>query len=120
MKKLLLLLALLATPVLAADSYVFVQNGRTITNGAPVNVKALRASQHGSYFWFTLDGKTYIARDAKALARIEPVYEPLFTPGNDIDEVNRKIERKLHEIAVQLVRHGVAARLLQSSAHGSK
>ena len=105
-----LLLAVLATAALgSSDSYLFVQNGRSITNGAPVNVKALKARHHGSYFWFSLDGKTYITRDAETLARIDKVYKPLFDPANDIDRVNRDIERKLHEIVLQLIRRKLAA-----------
>lgn len=83
MKKLLVVLALVAMPALAGDSYVFVQNGRTITNGAPINVKALRAKYNGSFLWFSLDRKSYITRDPKVLARIGPLYNPLFSTDLD-------------------------------------
>jgi hypothetical protein len=66
-----------------ADSFLFVSHGQAITNGEPVNVKALKARHTGSYFWFSIDGKSYIVRDPKVLSRMKTIYEPLFTTGGD-------------------------------------
>ena len=77
-------LAILASPCsIAADSYLFVENGRAITNGAPVNVKALKAKYIGSYFWFSISGKSYIVRDSNVLSGMKPIYAPLFDMGID-------------------------------------
>lgn len=82
-----IILALLTASTLTAaaprDSFLFVANGHTITNGAPVNVKASKAKHPGSFFWFSIDGKNYITRDASVLNRIEEIYEPLFSPSGD-------------------------------------
>lgn len=79
-----LALTVLASPrSLSADSYLFVTDGRAITNGEPVNVKALKARYSGSYFWFSVGGKAYIVRDAQVLSRMKPIYAPVFDMGWD-------------------------------------
>ena len=180
----LLALSILASPrALAADSFLYVIDGRAITNGEPVNVKALKAKYSGSYFWFSIDGKSYIVRDAKVLSQIRAIYAPVFDfgmdftfgeqlalfsqqmtvmkeqlaigvepkPGEDariterrlelklqqnrlarrqnelarranaaagkvnayasrLDDINRAIERQLHDLATQLIEQGIAVR----------
>ena len=113
MIKLFLPLLLAATLSASADSFVYMSNGQCITEGAPVNVKALRSTYRGSFFWFSIAGKSYITRDAKVLRRLKDVYAPLFTePVKDyssrIDDINRHIELQLHDIGVQLVREKIA------------
>jgi hypothetical protein len=80
-----LFLPLLLTTALSAsaDSFLYVSNGQSITNGAPVNVKALKARYNGSFFWFSIAGKSYITRDTSVLRRINDVYTPLFSSGGD-------------------------------------
>src|SRR4051812_11328344 len=72
---------LIATSSLASEdnSYLFVTNGKAITNGAPMNVKAVKAKYSGSYFWFSLDGKRYLTRDAATLEQIKKIYASLFS-----------------------------------------
>ena len=166
----LLALSILASPrALAADSFLYVTDGRAITNGEPVNVKALKAKYSGSYFWFSIDGKAYLVRDPDVLSAMKPIYAPLFDmgfdfpiaeqlsimkeqlhiglepkPGEDpriaarrvelkrqqnelarranasakrvnayaarLDDINRNIERQLHDLAVQLIASKVAVR----------
>ena len=72
-----------AAPRLFADSFLFASGGQSITNGAPVNVKALKAKYTGSFFWFAIDGQSYIVRDPKVLSRMKTIYEPLFSSGSD-------------------------------------
>lgn len=80
----LLLTLLLGTALSAsADSFLFVSGGQSITNGSPVNVKALKAKHSGSFFWFSIGGRAYIARDAGVLSRIKDVYSPLFATESD-------------------------------------
>ena len=85
MTRLLLPLFLGMTLSISADSFLFVSNGQAITNGTPVNVKALKAryASLGSYFWFSIGGKSYIARDANVLRRVKDVYQPVFETGAD-------------------------------------
>ena len=66
-----------------ADSFLLVSGGQSITNGEAVNVKALKAKHTGSYFWFSIDGKSYIVRDQRVLSRMKTIYEPLFSSGGD-------------------------------------
>ena len=77
----LALTVLLSPGSLFADSYLFVTDGRAITNGEPVNVKALKARYSGSYFWFSIGGKAYLVRDPNVLKRMKPIYDPLFSGG---------------------------------------
>ncbi|HJQ40891.1 MAG TPA: hypothetical protein VKB93_27450 [Thermoanaerobaculia bacterium] len=158
----LLAVLLLASPLTADDSFLYVIEGRAIANGAPVNNKALKAKYSGSYFWFSIDGKAYLVRDANVLSRIKAIYAPVFDfgwdfpiaeqlsvmkeqlllgpdpkPGEDlsvtmrrielkrqqnelakranaaakkvnayaarVDDMNREIERQLHDLGVQLI-----------------
>ena len=78
-----LVLAVSASPTLAADSYLYVDHGRSITNGTAVNVKALKRRHAGSFFWFLIDGKAYIARDPRVLSEMKAIYQPLFDTGAD-------------------------------------
>ena len=87
MKRLLFVLCaaaiLVASSPAAADSYVYVLDGKCITNGQAINVKALKAKYSGSYFWFSIGGKSFIVRDRDVLTRMKPIYEPLFDTGID-------------------------------------
>ena len=85
MRRFLFALLVLAAgaPSTFADSFLFVSRGQSITNGEPVNVKALKARYAGSFFWFSIDGKSYIARDPKVLNRMKVIYGPLFSSGSD-------------------------------------
>ena len=106
---LLISAVMFATRLFAADAFVFVSNGQTITNGRPVSVKALRARYSGSYFWFSTGEKSYLVRDAKVLKRIKAIYAPVFSADPaSIDEVNRDIERQLHDLSRQLIAQRVA------------
>ena len=81
---LLLASTILASPSsLLADSYLYVIDGRAITNGEPVDNKELKAKYSGSYFWFSIDGKAYIARDPKVLESMKAIYLPIFDLGID-------------------------------------
>lgn len=168
----LLAVTFLASPLTAADSFVYVMDGRAITNGEPVNNKALKAKYSGSYFWFSIDGKAYLVRDPDVLSAMKPIYAPVFDMGFDfpigeqlevmvqqlevlkeqkrsgitearrlelkfeqnrlaakqnelakranasakrvnayaarLDDINRNIERQLHDLAVQLIASKVA------------
>src|SRR6185503_7333962 len=85
MTRLLLPLFLGMALSVSADSFLYVSNGQAITNGTPVNVKALKAryAGAGSFFWFSIDGKSYIARDPNVLRRVKDVYRPVFETGAD-------------------------------------
>ena len=111
------LLLLAAAAPAFADSFLFVSHGQSITNGEPVNIKALKARHIGSYFWFSIDGKSYIVRDPKVLSRMKVIYQPLFSTGagaNDyaarVDAVNRDIEHQLHDLGTQLIAQRTAVR----------
>jgi hypothetical protein len=165
----LLAVVFLTSPLAAADSFLYVIDGRAITNGAPVNNKALKAKYSGSYFWFSIDGKAYLVRDANVLSGMKAIYAPVFEigwdfpiaeqlsimkeqlrlgpepkPGEDpsitmrrielkrqqnelarrtnaaakrvnayaarVDDMNREIERQLHDLAVQLIASKIAVR----------
>lgn len=77
-------LAVLALTAVAKDrqSFVFNLNGQTITNGVPVNNKAIRARYGADFFWFTRDGREYVVRDKATLRRIREVYNPIFDPAS--------------------------------------
>jgi hypothetical protein len=119
---LLLTVAMLsAGPASAAgrDSFLLVADGKSVANGAPTNVKAIKAQQSPPFFWFTLEGKQYITRDPAALRQIKQIHRPLFSldNGNENDyaaklpELNRSIEGQLHDLTIRLVREGAATEL---------
>ena len=78
-----LALAVLALTAVAKErqSFVFNLNGQTITNGAPVNNKAIRARYGKDFFWFTRNGREYVVRDQATLRLIREVYNPIFDPA---------------------------------------
>lgn len=80
MRSLFAVALLLASAAVAAprQAFVFVLNGQTITNGEPVNNKAIRARFVDDFFWFTRDSREYLVRDAATLRRIREVYTPVF------------------------------------------
>jgi|ERR1051325_194023 hypothetical protein len=107
MRSTLLALLLLAASALAAprESYVYVHHGQSITNGAPVSVKAIKARYGTSFFWFTHGGKTHVVRDAAALRQVRAVYAPLFDDdGRTPEEKNRQIESQLRVLAEKFVK----------------
>ena len=121
--------------VLAAprDSYLVVADGKSVANGAPIDVKAVKAKLTAPFFWFTLDGKPYVTRDPAALGEVKHILQPLFTLDDEstaqtsgggsttndmaakanryaarLPQINRTIEQQLHNVAVRLVREGKA------------
>jgi hypothetical protein len=113
MTRLLLSLLLgVALPV-SADSFLIVTNGRAITNGMPVNVKALKSkyASAGSFFWFSVDGKPYIVRDPNVLQRVNDLYKPVFETGADFT-VGEQLGLFAQQMAVfqQQVRVGLEPR----------
>jgi len=112
MKSAFIAALLLAWSLLAGtrDSYVYVHDRVSITNGAPVSVKRVKARYGTSFFWFTRDGRTYVMRDEAALRRVRAVYAPLFdgrtrqTP----EQINKRIEVQLQALAGEFVRSGLA------------
>jgi hypothetical protein len=90
----------------AGDSYLYVHDRKSITNGQPVNVKALEAkySRDGSYFWFSIDGKSYLVREPKVLDGMRPIYDPLFETGMDftVGEQARIFSRQMTLMKEQL------------------
>lgn len=76
---------LLSPSAFARDAFLYVNNGQAITNGRPVNNKALKAkySDSRSYFWFEIDGKAYIVRDPNVVSSMKPIYAPVFETGMD-------------------------------------
>ena len=63
------------------DAFVFVHDGVSVTNGAAVDVKAIKAAHAAPFFWFTSGGSAYVVRDADTLRAVREVYEPLFAAG---------------------------------------
>ena len=107
------LLAVIAASLLSAaaparESFVLVADGKSFTNGAPVDVKTVRARYKAPFFWFSRGTRAYLTRDAQTIARVKKIYEPLFDPARDIDTVNREIDRKLHGLATDLLQRGAA------------
>jgi len=70
-----LLAAVLVTP---ADSFVLVQDGKCITDGAPANNKAVKARFEGDFFWFTRGGEEFIVRDEATLRTVRKMHDPIF------------------------------------------
>jgi hypothetical protein len=97
----------------ASDSWVYVHSGVSITNGSPVNVKALKQALDGDFFWFTSGGRSYVVRDAASLQLVREIYAPLLAlPQSElaarIDSLNASTEKKLAALAGELVRTGNA------------
>lgn len=95
----LLAVTFLASPLTAADSFVYVIDGRCITNGAPVNNKAIKAKYSGSYFWFSIDGKAYLVRDPDVLSAMKPIYAPVFDMGFDFP-IGEQFEVMVKQLSV--------------------
>jgi hypothetical protein len=115
MKAMSLLIAALGASLFfgASDSWVYVHSGVSFTNGAPVNVKALKQTLDGDFFWFTRGGKTYVVRDAASLLTVRDIYAPLLAlPQSElasrVDALNASIETKLATLTEDLVRTGKA------------
>jgi len=115
MKATALLIAALGASLFfgASDSWVYVHSGVSITNGAPVNVKALKQSLDGDFFWFTQGGKTYVVSDAASLERVRDLYAPILAlPQSEvaarIDALNASTGKQLAALAEELVRTGKA------------
>jgi len=70
-----LLAAVLVTPT---DSFVLMQDGKCITNGAPTNNKAVKARFEGDFFWFTRGGEEFIVRDEATLRTVRKMHDPIF------------------------------------------
>ena len=70
-----LLAAVLVTPT---DSFVLMQDGKCITNGAPTNNKAVKARFEGDFFWFTRGGEEYIVRDEATIRTVRKMHDPIF------------------------------------------
>jgi len=95
----------------------------------------VRYAGAGSFFWFSIDGKSYITRDPNVLRRVKDVYRPVFETGADftvgeqlglfakranasaarlndynarMPEINRRIEVQLRAIGVRLVEQRIA------------
>lgn len=68
-------------------SYGIVQGGRSYFSGSVedgdwLTVKRLQEHERGKIFWFRIDDRNYVVRDADAIAKVEDVMAPLDELGN--------------------------------------
>lgn len=104
-----------AVAVLAHDRkrefhYIYVLDGgkQQVLSGGPLNIDNLERILHrydGHFFWFSLDGRSYVIRDAATLHEIDKTFAPMrgLEPQHDairrrldpLEQEERVIDRKL-------------------------
>jgi hypothetical protein len=78
-------------------SYVYVLEGghKQIVSGGPLdidNVVRISKRHDGHYFWFALDGRSYMIRDSATLAEIDRNFEAMRALDPQRDEIRRRLE----------------------------
>jgi hypothetical protein len=102
MKRTLLLLAFAVSTLAGTrESFVFVNGRYSVTNGAPVSVKAVKARYEAPFFWFTSGAKTYLVTDDASLRRVEEIYRMLFDlAGAQVATSARQLELAREQLRI--------------------
>lgn len=105
MRRLILLLALLAVPLSAGDrfSYAYARpsGNATISKGSLEQVLKLRKRYSGEYLWARLDGREYLIRDAALLSQVRVAFVPLEklnVPQRALEAKKDPIERRAEQL----------------------